>query len=103
LLEGTKIDNQLLYRRLSAKNAKLLRPTLFNYIATEEEFKQYTEELFSFIIKDKMNAHIYKIYPLEQVAKAHEVRSHDPLRHGRSLPNSYTRIWKAERQLGSFY
>ncbi|KFY76933.1 hypothetical protein V499_03537, partial [Pseudogymnoascus sp. VKM F-103] len=31
--------------RLSAKNARLLRPTLFNYIATREEFDKYTKEL----------------------------------------------------------
>ena len=59
--------------RLGAKNAKVLRPTLFNYIATREEFEQYTNELFDFIIKDKMDVRIHKLYDLENVATAHEV------------------------------
>jgi NADPH:quinone reductase-like Zn-dependent oxidoreductase len=61
------------YRRLGAKNAKVLRPTLFNYIATREEFEQYTSELFDFIVKDKMDVRIHKVYDLENVATAHEV------------------------------
>jgi NADPH:quinone reductase-like Zn-dependent oxidoreductase len=61
------------YRRLGAKNAKVLRPTLFNYIATREEFEQYTNELFDFIVKDKMDVRIHKVYDLENVAPAHEV------------------------------
>jgi NADPH2:quinone reductase len=59
--------------RLGAKNAKVLRPTLFNYIATREEFEQYTNELFEFIVKDKMDVRIHKVYDLENVATAHEV------------------------------
>ncbi|KAL1302758.1 hypothetical protein AAFC00_003106 [Neodothiora populina] len=58
--------------RLSAKNAKLLRPTLFNYISTREEFETYTQELFSFLIKDKLDARVHKIYDLKDVATAHE-------------------------------
>ncbi|KAH0019474.1 NAD(P)-binding protein, partial [Aureobasidium melanogenum] len=60
------------YRRLSAKNAKVLRPTLFNYIATREEFEQYTNELFDFIVKDKMDVRVHKVYDLKDVATAHE-------------------------------
>jgi NADPH2:quinone reductase len=59
--------------RLAAKNAKVLRPTLFNYIATREEFEQYTNELFDFIVKDKMDVRIHKVYDLQNVATAHEV------------------------------
>ncbi|KAF4637736.1 hypothetical protein G7Y89_g338 [Cudoniella acicularis] len=57
--------------KLSAKNIKLLRPTLFNYIYTREEFEKYSAELFDFIIKDKMNVKIHEIYPLAEVARAH--------------------------------
>ncbi|KAG9235837.1 hypothetical protein BJ875DRAFT_256473 [Amylocarpus encephaloides] len=57
--------------KLAAKNLKLLRPTLFNYIATREEFEQYCSELFDFIIKDKMNVKIHEIYPLADIARAH--------------------------------
>lgn len=60
-------------RRLSPKNAKLLRPTLFNYIATRDEFETYTNELFGFITKDKLDVRIHEVYPLAEVARAHEV------------------------------
>ncbi|KAF2655556.1 NAD(P)-binding protein [Lophiostoma macrostomum CBS 122681] len=58
--------------RLSTKNVKLLRPTLFNYIYTREETQQYASELFDFITKDKLNVHIHNVYPLEDVKRAHE-------------------------------
>ncbi|PSK53083.1 hypothetical protein B9Z65_3283 [Elsinoe australis] len=57
--------------RLSAKNAKVARPTLFNYIATREEFETYTAQLWDFIIKDKLNVRIHETYPLQEVARAH--------------------------------
>ena len=59
------------YRRLSAKNAKIARPTLFNYISTREEFETYTNELWDFILKDKMDVAIHEVYPLAEVARAH--------------------------------
>jgi NADPH2:quinone reductase len=57
--------------RLSAKNLKILRPTLFNYIYTREEFDHYSSELFNFILKDKLNVRIHETYPLEEVQRAH--------------------------------
>lgn len=56
--------------KLSQKNLKILRPTLFNYIATREEFEKYAGELFDFILKDNLNVRM-DVYPLEDVAKAH--------------------------------
>ncbi|ESZ95208.1 hypothetical protein SBOR_4407 [Sclerotinia borealis F-4128] len=61
-----------LISKLSAKNLKVLRPTLFGYIATREEFERYTSELFDFIVKDKLNVRIHEIYPLEEVGRAHQ-------------------------------
>ncbi|TKA33802.1 hypothetical protein B0A50_00639 [Salinomyces thailandicus] len=58
--------------RLTAKNARLMRPTLFNYIATREEFDHYSKELFDFILKDKLDVRIHEVYPLSQVARAHQ-------------------------------
>ncbi|WPB03087.1 uncharacterized protein RHO25_007724 [Cercospora beticola] len=58
--------------RLSAKNLKLLRPALFGYLVTREEFEHYTKELFNFVLKDKLDVRIHEVYPLSQVAKAHE-------------------------------
>jgi NADPH2:quinone reductase len=57
--------------RLSAKNIKVLRPTLFNYIHTREEFEKYSADLFDLIIKDKLNVRIHDTYPLAEVARAH--------------------------------
>jgi NADPH2:quinone reductase len=57
--------------RLSAKNLKICRPTLFNYISLREEFTKYTEELFNMVIKEKIDVNIHEIYALEDVAKAH--------------------------------
>jgi len=57
--------------RLSAKNAKVLRPTLFNYIYTREEFDGYVQELFDFVIKDKLDVRVHETYPLSEVARAH--------------------------------
>lgn len=57
--------------RLSSKNIKVLRPTLFNYIYTREEFERYTAELFAFITKDKLNVRIHDTYKLEDIQKAH--------------------------------
>jgi NADPH2:quinone reductase len=58
--------------RLSAKNVRLMRPTLFNFIVTREEFEGYTQELFDFIVKDKMDVRIHETYALSDVARAHQ-------------------------------
>jgi NADPH2:quinone reductase len=58
--------------RLSAKNVRLMRPTLFNFIATREEFEGYTKELMDFIVKDKMDVRIHETYALSDVARAHQ-------------------------------
>lgn len=57
---------------LSAKNIKLLRPMLFSYITTREEFEQYAGELFEFMIKNKIDVKVHEVYPLKDVARAHE-------------------------------
>jgi NADPH2:quinone reductase len=56
--------------RLSAKNVRLLRPTLFNYIPTREETLRYADELWNFIEKDGLNVRIHEIYPLKDVERA---------------------------------
>ncbi|KAI0468599.1 hypothetical protein F4859DRAFT_193969 [Xylaria cf. heliscus] len=58
--------------RLAAKNARVLRPTLGNYVFEREEFTHYTEELFGHIQKDGFNVRVHEIYPLSEVARAHE-------------------------------
>lgn len=58
--------------RLSAKNARLMRPTLFQYLVTREELEHYTKELFDFVLKDKLDVRIHRVYPLSEVATAHQ-------------------------------
>lgn len=58
------------YRRLSAKNVKLIRPTLFNYIATREELQAAANELWKFIEKDGLNVKIHDVYPLSEIVRA---------------------------------
>ncbi|KAF1846584.1 NAD(P)-binding protein [Cucurbitaria berberidis CBS 394.84] len=56
--------------RLSPKNVKLLRPTLFNYIATREELQTAAKELWNFIEKDGLNVKIHDVYPLSDIVRA---------------------------------
>ncbi|KAJ4301652.1 NADPH:quinone reductase [Kalmusia sp. IMI 367209] len=56
--------------RLGAKNVKLLRPTLFNYVYTRDELKQYSEEVWKFIEKDGLNVQVHDVYPLKDVVRA---------------------------------
>ena len=50
-----------------------MRPTLFNYIATTEEWEYYTAKLWKLMEEDDMKVKIHEIYPLKDVARAHTV------------------------------
>lgn len=58
--------------KLSAKNVKLLRPTMFQYITNREEFEQYANELFDFMIKNKIDVRVHEVYPLKEAGRAQE-------------------------------
>ncbi|KAL6719294.1 NADPH:quinone reductase [Lecanora helva] len=58
--------------RLGAKNAKVVRPTLFNYIATRDEFESYTAELWKLMTENKFTIRIHETYPLKDIARAHD-------------------------------
>ncbi|EPS43518.1 hypothetical protein H072_2492 [Dactylellina haptotyla CBS 200.50] len=58
--------------RLGDKNIKLLRPRLFAYVATQEEFDHYTQELFGYIKNNQLKVNIHKIYPMQDIAQAHK-------------------------------
>ncbi|KAI4254580.1 MAG: hypothetical protein LQ352_003019 [Teloschistes flavicans] len=60
-----------LISKLSAKNAKIARPTLYNYVATRQEFEHYSDELFKIMMEDKFSVRIHETYPLKDVARAH--------------------------------
>jgi NADPH2:quinone reductase len=57
--------------RLSAKNVRLMRPTLFGFISTREEFEKYTKELFE-MVEGGVDVSVYKTYALKDVAQAHQ-------------------------------
>ncbi|KAI9736433.1 MAG: NADPH:quinone reductase [Claussenomyces sp. TS43310] len=57
--------------RLGAKNLKVLRPSLYNYIYTRDEAERYTAELFDLILKDAVEVRVHHVYPLADVATAH--------------------------------
>ncbi|KAK6356535.1 NADPH:quinone reductase [Orbilia javanica] len=58
--------------RLGDKNLKLLRPRLFGYVATQEEFDHYTQELFGYLKNGQLKLNIHKVYPLEDIVQAHK-------------------------------
>lgn len=57
--------------RLSPKNIKVVRPTLFNYVYTREEYEQYSAELFDLVLKNSIDVRIHNIYNLSDVRQAH--------------------------------
>ncbi|MDI1486345.1 MAG: NADPH:quinone reductase [Ramalina farinacea] len=48
-----------------------ISPTLFNYVSTREEIMTYTGRLFTMMTEEKFDVKIHKIYPLKDVAQAH--------------------------------
>jgi len=58
--------------RLSAKNVRLMRPRLFQYLVTREEFETYANELFGFIQNEGFNVHVHEIYPLSEIKRAQD-------------------------------
>lgn len=57
--------------RLGAKNIKLARPVVNNYVATREELERYGKELLDMVIAGKVQVPIHKIYDLADAASAH--------------------------------
>lgn len=58
--------------RLSPKNVRLMRPALFNYIVTREEFTHWTEQLLKFLGEGSIDVKIHEVYPLSEVKRAQE-------------------------------
>jgi NADPH2:quinone reductase len=48
-----------------------MRPTLFNYIYTRDEYEKWTGDLFNLITKEGINVRIHETYPLADIARAH--------------------------------
>ena len=60
-------------RKLSAKNVKVARPSLYNYIYTRGEYEKYADELFRLMTDEKFDVRTHKTYSLKDVAQAHQV------------------------------
>lgn len=56
--------------RLSAKNIKIARPTLFNYITTRDEFEHYSQDLINLVESNKLKFDITKTYDLKDYSQA---------------------------------
>lgn len=56
--------------RLSAKNIKLARPTVMNYVVTQDEWDFYTEKFLKYIKDGDIKVEITKTYPLSQYKQA---------------------------------
>ncbi|PKS07330.1 hypothetical protein jhhlp_005932 [Lomentospora prolificans] len=58
--------------RLGAKNVKIARPVVNNYVATREEFERYAGVLFDLVITGKVSVKVHEVYSLEDATKAHQ-------------------------------
>lgn len=56
---------------LMQKNLRVMRPSVFGYLLTRDEFVGYAKELFDNVLKNKTDVMIYEVYPLAEVARAH--------------------------------
>lgn len=57
--------------KLSGKNVRLLRPTLFQSIVERGEFEGYVGELWGFLGRGDVGVRVHEVYPLEEVGRAH--------------------------------
>lgn len=57
--------------KLAAKNLRVMKPSVFGYIGTKEEFVGYAERLFGFIARNGVEGIPRKVFPMEDVRKAH--------------------------------
>ena len=58
--------------RLTAKNAKVCRPTMVNYLVTREEKERYAGELWEIMERPGFRVEVHETYPLSEIRKAHE-------------------------------
>lgn len=48
-----------------------MRPQVYGYITQRHELEKYAGELFDMVKSGKLNVAIHKVYPLADVAQAH--------------------------------
>ncbi|KAI9229137.1 MAG: hypothetical protein DHS80DRAFT_22618 [Piptocephalis tieghemiana] len=57
---------------LQKDNLRLMRPSLFKYMTTRQEFLELAEPLMELLENKKLDIHISKVYPLAEASKAHD-------------------------------
>lgn len=57
--------------RLTAKNVKVCRPTMMNYLVTREEKEKYAAELWELVKKPDLRVEVHEVYPLSDIKRAH--------------------------------
>ncbi|EPY52031.1 NADPH quinone oxidoreductase/ARE-binding protein [Schizosaccharomyces cryophilus OY26] len=57
---------------ITSKCIKVVRPTLFGYLDSEETFDRYTSKLWEEILKNKLNIAIHHTWKLEEAKEAHD-------------------------------
>lgn len=57
--------------RLTKGSKSICRPTLFDYIQTQDEFLQLAGDFFKLIESGKLAIDVSKVYPLANVGQAH--------------------------------
>jgi NADPH:quinone reductase len=45
---------------------------LLNYVATREELEKNANDVFDFMLKGHIKVRVHEIYPLQDVARAHQ-------------------------------
>ncbi|KAJ2082835.1 hypothetical protein H4R24_001293 [Coemansia sp. RSA 988] len=56
---------------LSTNNLLLLRPRLYGYLVTDEEYQRHLGELVDLVQQGKLDIQVFKIYAMEGAAQAH--------------------------------
>jgi NADPH2:quinone reductase len=57
---------------LNVKNVSVMKPTLRNSIGTRKDLEFYANSALSLVKDGKLKIKVHKIYPLEDVRRAHE-------------------------------
>ncbi|KAJ1733053.1 hypothetical protein LPJ61_001746 [Coemansia biformis] len=56
---------------LTPKNLRLLRPSLFSYLVTDEEYQRHLSAVVALVEERKLDIQVFKTYRLEDAAQAH--------------------------------
>lgn len=59
-------------QRLAAKNTKIMRATLMQYIVTREEMTHYCKLLFDYLESGKLKVKINQVYDLNEMQEVHK-------------------------------